>query len=170
VPKSGGSNFEFCHFCQSGKHNADSCHRMGVDFAPMMLDTWGGLHGAGRAMVKAVFNRCTTSVPPGGGNTLSEPFCTIVAHHLESVSKVTTEPPVWGPVARVGVFLFFCQKNSCFLLPILQTRCFFGHIKFLLKQLEKKTTQKIYSAFSRSGLIDGGLIWGGVTVRQSLQE
>jgi len=51
---------------QKTRESADSCGRMGVDFSPMVFDTWGGggLHGAGKEVVKAVFARCTA--PLGG--------------------------------------------------------------------------------------------------------
>jgi len=42
-----------------------SCGRMGVDFSPMVFDTWGGLHEAGKDVVKAVLARCTASLLPG---------------------------------------------------------------------------------------------------------
>jgi len=42
---------------QKNRENADSCGRMGVDFSPMVFDTWGGLHGAGKDVVKAIFAR-----------------------------------------------------------------------------------------------------------------
>jgi len=45
--------------------SADSCGRMGVDFSPMVFDTWGGLHGAGKEVVKAIFARCAASLLPG---------------------------------------------------------------------------------------------------------
>jgi len=42
-----------------------SCGQMGLDFSPMVFDTWGGLHGAGKAVEKAVYARCTASLLPG---------------------------------------------------------------------------------------------------------
>jgi len=40
---------------QKNRKSAGSCGRMGVDFSPMVFDTWGGLHGAGKDLVKAIF-------------------------------------------------------------------------------------------------------------------
>jgi len=42
---------------QKVRKSADSCGRMKPDFSPMLFDTWGGLQGAGKAVVKAVFAR-----------------------------------------------------------------------------------------------------------------
>jgi len=50
---------------QKNGESADSCGQMGVDFSPMVFDTWGGLHGAGKDVVKAIFARCTASLLPG---------------------------------------------------------------------------------------------------------
>jgi len=44
--------------------SADFCGRMGVEFSPMLFDTWGGLHGAGKEVVKAIFNPCTAPLLP----------------------------------------------------------------------------------------------------------
>jgi len=49
---------------QKCRENAKSCGRMGVDFSPMVFDTWGELHGAGKEVVKAVFARCTARSCP----------------------------------------------------------------------------------------------------------
>jgi len=48
---------------QKVRESADSCGQMEVDFYPMVFDTWGGVHVAGKAVVKAVFARCT-ALPP----------------------------------------------------------------------------------------------------------
>jgi len=42
--------------------SADSCGRMGVDFSPMVYETWGGAHGAGNEVVKEIFASCTASL------------------------------------------------------------------------------------------------------------
>jgi len=42
---------------QKNRESADSCGW--VDFSPMVFDTWGGLHGAGKDVVKAIFARST---------------------------------------------------------------------------------------------------------------
>jgi len=49
---------------QKCKESADSCERMWLDFSPTVFDTWGGLHGAGKEVVKAVFARCTLRYCP----------------------------------------------------------------------------------------------------------
>jgi len=50
---------------QKYRESADSCGRMGVDFSPMVFDSWGGLHLAGKDVVKAIFAPCTASFLPG---------------------------------------------------------------------------------------------------------
>jgi len=50
---------------QKNRESAASCGRMGVDVSPMVFDTWGGLHGAGKDVVKAILARCTASLLPG---------------------------------------------------------------------------------------------------------
>jgi len=50
---------------QKSQESADSCGRKGVDFSPMVFNTWGGaLHGAGQEVVKAMFTRCTAPLLP----------------------------------------------------------------------------------------------------------
>jgi len=46
------------------RESADSCGRMEVNFSPVLFGPWGGLHGAGKSVVKAVFARCTASLFP----------------------------------------------------------------------------------------------------------
>jgi len=41
---------------QKFRESADSCGRMGVDFSPMVVETWGGLHGAGKQVVEAMLS------------------------------------------------------------------------------------------------------------------
>jgi len=60
---------------QKCRESAESCGRMGVDFSPMVFDTWGGLHGAGKEVVKAVFARLHRPAParrPLGGGRRAE--------------------------------------------------------------------------------------------------
>jgi len=38
---------------------------MGAHFSPMVFVTWGGLHAAGKVVVKAVFALCTSSLLSG---------------------------------------------------------------------------------------------------------
>jgi len=49
---------------QNCRESAESCGRMGVDFSPMVFNTWGGLHGAGEQVVKAMFARCAAPLLP----------------------------------------------------------------------------------------------------------
>jgi len=49
---------------QKNRESADSCGRMGVDFSPMVFDTWVVLQGAGKDVVKAIFARCTVTLLP----------------------------------------------------------------------------------------------------------
>jgi len=81
------------------KETAGSCGRMGVDFSPMVFDTWGGLHSSGKELVKAMFTRCTApllpSARPAAVGTLrqglSVPLGRSVAQQLEAPMMVTTE-------------------------------------------------------------------------------
>jgi len=50
---------------QKNQESDDSCGRMGVDFSPTVFDNWGGLHGAGKDVVKAIFAQRTASLLPG---------------------------------------------------------------------------------------------------------
>jgi len=36
----------------------------GVDLSPMVMDTWGGLHGADKALVKTIFTKVTADLAP----------------------------------------------------------------------------------------------------------
>jgi len=49
---------------QKCRESAGSCGRMGVDFSPKVFDTWGGLHGAGKVVAKAMFAHCTAPLLP----------------------------------------------------------------------------------------------------------
>jgi len=74
---------------------------MGLDFSPMVFDTRGGLHGAGRDVVKAVFARCNASLLPSArpaavgalrqGHSLQ--LGRSVARQLEALMMVATETP-----------------------------------------------------------------------------
>jgi len=83
------------------RESAESCGRMGVDFSPMVFDTWGGLHGAGKEVVKAVFARCSALLGPGRAEVgalrqgLSVQLGRSVARQLEALMMVSTETPAW---------------------------------------------------------------------------
>jgi len=88
---------------QKNRESAASCGRMGADFTPMVFDTWGGLHGAGKEVVKAVFARCTASLLPGARPAavgalrqgLSAQLGRSVARQLEALMIVSTETLAW---------------------------------------------------------------------------
>jgi len=77
---------------QKIRESADSCCRMGVNFSPVVFDTWGGLHRAGKAVVKAVVARCTASLLPDArpaavgalGHGFSVQLHRLVARQLEA--------------------------------------------------------------------------------------
>jgi len=90
---------------QENRESADSCGRMGADFSPMVFDTWRGLHGAGKEVVKAMFTRCTAPLLPS-----SRPAAVValrqgrsvqlgrsVASQLEALIMVTTEAAALPP-------------------------------------------------------------------------
>jgi len=83
---------------QKNRESADSCGRMGLDFSPMVFETWGGLHGAGKDLVKAIFARCTASLLPGAQPAasgalrqgLSVQLGRSVARQLEALMMLST--------------------------------------------------------------------------------
>jgi len=92
---------------QKVREGTEACGRMGVDFSPMVFDTWGGLHGAGKAVVKAVFARCTACLLPGARPAavwalrqgLSVQLGRSVVRKLEALMIVSTEAPAWWAAA-----------------------------------------------------------------------
>jgi len=86
---------------KKNRESADSCGRIGVAFSPMVFDTWGGLHGDGKDVVKAIFARCTASLLPGARPAavdalrqgLSVQLGRSVARQLEALMMVATETP-----------------------------------------------------------------------------
>jgi len=92
---------------QKCRERAESCGGMGVDFSPMVFDTCGGLHGAGKDLVKAVFARCTAPLLPGArsaaGGALRQGLSVqqgrSVARQLEALMMVATETPAWWAAA-----------------------------------------------------------------------
>jgi len=68
----------------------------------MVLDTWRGLHGAGKEVVKAMFTRCgppprlPSARPAEVGalrQGLSMQLCRSVARQLEALMMVSTDTP-----------------------------------------------------------------------------
>jgi len=91
---------------QKNRESADSCRRMGVDFSPMVFDNWGGLHGAGKGAVTAIFARCTSLLPgarPAAVGALRQGLSVqlgrLVARQLEAMMMVATETPTWWAAA-----------------------------------------------------------------------
>jgi len=92
---------------QKCRESADLCGRMRVGFSPMVFDTWGGLHSAGKEVLKAVFARCTApllpSARPAAGGTLRQGLGVLlglsVARQLEGLMMVSTEAPAWWAAA-----------------------------------------------------------------------
>jgi len=93
---------------QKCRVSADSCGQMGFDFSPMVFDTWDGLHGAGKKVVKAMFTRC--DAPPLPSARPAE-MCALrqgvsvqlgrsVARWLEALMMVTTEALHFRPPPR----------------------------------------------------------------------
>jgi len=73
----------------------------------MVFDTWGGLHGAGKEVVKAIFTRCTASFLPGARPAAvgalrqgqSVQLGRSVARQLDAPMMVATETPTWWAAA-----------------------------------------------------------------------
>jgi len=92
---------------QKKRESADSCGRMGVDLPSTVFDTWGGLHGAGKDVAKAIFARCTASLLPAARPAavgalrpgLTMQLVRSVARQLEALMMVTTEAPAWWAAA-----------------------------------------------------------------------
>jgi len=104
---------------QKCRESADSCGRMGVDFSPMVFDTWGGLHRAWKEVVKAVFARCTSSLLPGARHVVvgalrqgfSVQLGRSVARQLEALMMVSTEMPAWRAAALPPTPAFTAAGN-----------------------------------------------------------
>jgi len=85
----------------------------------MVFDTWGGLHGAGKEVAKAVFARCTApllpaALPAGVGalrQGLSVHLGRSVARQLEALMMVSTETPVWWAAALPPIPAFTAAGN-----------------------------------------------------------
>jgi len=92
---------------QKCRESADSCGRMGVDFSPMVFNTWGGLHGAAKEAVKAMFTRCTAQLLPSARPAavgalrqgLSVQLGRSLARQLEALMMLSTETPAWWAAA-----------------------------------------------------------------------
>jgi len=104
---------------QKCRESAESRGRMGVDFSPMVFDTWEGLHGAGKKVVKAMFTRCTPPLLPSARpapvgslrHGLSVKLGRSVARQLEAVMMVTTEAPAWWAAALPPTPAFTAADN-----------------------------------------------------------
>jgi len=104
---------------QKNRESAASCGGMGVDFSPMVNDTWGGLHGAWKDVVKAVFAQFTASLLPGARHGvvgalrqgLSVQLGRSVARQLEALMMVSTETPAWWAAALPATPAFTAAGN-----------------------------------------------------------
>jgi len=105
---------------QKCRESAESCGRMGVDFSPMVFDTWGGgLHGAGKEVVKAVFARCTAPLLPGARpaavGALRQGLIVQLgrseARQLEALMMVSTDTPAWWATALPPTPAFTAAGN-----------------------------------------------------------
>jgi len=104
---------------EKNRESADSSGRMGVDFSPMEFDTWGGLHAAGKHVVKAIFARCTASVlrgalPAAVANLRQGPSVQLgrsMARQLEVLMMLATETPTWWAPALPAAPTFTAAFN-----------------------------------------------------------
>jgi len=104
---------------QKNRESAALSGRMGVDFSPMVFDTWGGLHGAGKDVVKAIFARCTASFLPGARPAavaalrqgLSVQLGRFVPRQLEALKVVATETSTWWAAALPAAPTFTAAGN-----------------------------------------------------------
>jgi len=79
----------------------------------------GGLHGAGKQVVKAVFARCTAPLLPSAlpaavgalRQGLSVQFGRAVARQLEALMMVSMETPVWWAAALPPTPAFTAAGN-----------------------------------------------------------
>jgi len=105
---------------QKNRESAASCGRMGLDFPPMVFDTWGGLHGTGEDVAKAIFARCTDSLLPGARPAavaalrqgLSFQLGRSVARLLEALMMVSKETPAWWAAALPACPAFTVAGNQ----------------------------------------------------------
>jgi len=85
----------------------------------LVFDTWGGLHGAGKDVVKAIFARCTASLLPGARPAavgalrqgLNMQLGRSVARQLEALMMVATETPTWWAAALPAAPTFTAAGN-----------------------------------------------------------
>jgi len=91
----------------------------GVDLSPMVFDTWGGLHGAGKEVLKEVFARCTAPLLPSARPAavgalrqgLSVQLGRSVARQLEALMLVSTKTPAWWAAALPPTPAFTAAGN-----------------------------------------------------------
>jgi len=91
----------------------------GVGLLPNGVRMGGGLHGAGREVVKAVFARCTApllhSARPAAVGALRQGLTVqlgrSVARQLEALMMVSTETPAWWVAALPPTPAFTAAGN-----------------------------------------------------------
>jgi len=103
---------------QKNRESAASCGRTGVDVSPMVFDTWGGLHGAWKDVVRAIFAQCTASLlpgarPRGGRCPEARPLRATgpLRGQLEALITVATETPTWWAAVLPAAPTFTAAGN-----------------------------------------------------------
>ena len=101
---------------QNSRLYSTLCASNGWNFAPMVFDTWGGIHGAGASLWKAIGFAATTGLPGhlrdlrvfGLHRALSVKIALAVASQLETLqltSPINPSPPGSIPLP-VGTDLY----------------------------------------------------------------
>jgi len=93
---------------------------MGVAFSKMVFENCGGIHGAGKDVVKAIFARCTASTLPGARPAamsalrqgLSVQLGRSVSRQLEALMMAATETPTWWAAALPAAPTFTASGNQ----------------------------------------------------------
>jgi len=101
---------------QKNRESADSCGPMGVDFSPMVFHTWGGPHGAGNDVVKAILARFTASLLPAAhpaavGALRQGLSVQLGCSMARQLMMVTTEAPAWWAAALPAAHAFTAVGN-----------------------------------------------------------
>jgi len=92
---------------------------MGVDLSPMVFDTWGGLHGAGKEVVKAILTRCKApllpSAHPAAVGALRQGLSVQLGHSVvrqpEPLMMLSTESLAWWAAALPPTPAFTAAGN-----------------------------------------------------------
>ena len=95
------------------KESAALCAAAGCAFTPFVMDAWGGVHGAGKALWKALSDRCTAGRQGTTKTTevgrlrqgLAVAVVSAVAGQLDHLLSVTAEPPPWWDTRALPALL-----------------------------------------------------------------